>query len=80
MKQNPREGLLLLTSDRSMSVVYSVASLYHHGSLQSLIAFLAFVSTASWIVVLLTTFLRFVFKTGYKRRTKRLLEEESYDV
>jgi hypothetical protein len=39
--------------------------------------FLAFVSTASWIAVLLTTLVRFSFQYSYKRRTKRLGEEQA---
>lgn len=63
-----------------MSVVYSVASLYHNGSLQDLLGFLALVSTTSWIVVLFTTFIRFAAKADYKRRARQLPREDAYDA
>jgi hypothetical protein len=62
-----------------MSVIYSFASLYNHGSLQDLLTFLALVSTASWAAVLLTTFVRFVAQAGYKYRSRRLSKESAYD-
>jgi hypothetical protein len=59
-------------------VLLTVASLYYHRSLQELILFLAFISTASWVAVLLTTFVRFSVQYKYKRRTSRFgqIEEE----
>lgn len=57
-----------------LTVLISVASLYYHRSLQELILFLAFISTASWVAVLLTTFIRFSVQYKYKRRTGRLMQ------
>lgn len=60
-----------------MSVLFSVASLYYHRSLQDLIVVLALISTASWIAVLLTTLVRFSVQLNYRRRTKHVLRERS---
>jgi hypothetical protein len=59
-----------------MTVVFSALSAYQSHHLQDLITFLAAISTASWVAVMLATLARFSVKFSYKRKAKQQLEKE----
>lgn len=60
-----------------MTAFFSALSAYQYHNLQDLIAFLALISTTSWILVLFTTLLRSAVRLTYKQKAKRVARSRS---